>query len=116
MAGRSGKTRLSIQNEDPYSSRQPRAVQSSRNSLRIESRVDTTASFKVAAPLTKRLVFTKSSHSMPPPANQNGNLHHRPEAAVSVVCFQRRGDWWLGHLEGCVLRWTRTRDAKSGVF
>src|SRR6202040_2277163 len=57
------------------------------------------------------------SRSMPPPADQNGDLHFRPESiGVSVVCFQQRGDWCLGHLEGCVLRWTRTPDAKSGVF
>jgi hypothetical protein len=107
VAGRPGKTRLSIQDEDPYSSRQPRAVQSSRNSLRIESRADRTASLMVAAPLKKSRRLTKSSRSMPPPADQNGTLHHRPES-ITVVCFQWRGDWCLGHLEGCVLQWTRS--------
>src|ERR1700730_1578014 len=107
VAGRPGKTRLSIQDEDPYSSRQPRAVQSSRNSLRIGSRADRTASLMVAAPLKKSRRLTKSSRSMPPPADQNGTLHHRPES-ITVVCFQWRGDWCLGHLEGCVLQWTRS--------
>src|ERR1700730_12775419 len=95
VAGRPGKTRLSIQDEDPYSSRQPRVVQSSRNSLRIESRADRTASLMVAAPLKKSRRLTKSSRSMPPPADQNGTLHHRPES-ITVVCFQQRGDWCFG--------------------
>src|SRR5215472_12429163 len=117
LAGRIGKTPLSIKTGDLYSSPPPRAVLASRNSLRIklESARGGRLSVAVGAKWGRRPA--KSSRSTPSPAGKNGNITHRLAAPIIITaaCYQRMGDWCLGHRERSSSLWMLTPGERSGV-